>query len=197
MDLRSYYERVFTFALRLKTEETVHCSLIHWFFCHGCSSATESSTAVTTHFPSRGQCHTNTELGDRRQRGREVSMSRLVQSETPTIWSKWGSVWPGSSAAAVIIYRCGPAALIMEGAEGAPAPNRLIFCQTTNTVFDVACFLLAEVVSLPAVANSSGWQIHIQFFKSGSTVFFFFFCYKTRYIQKVIHSSWIKKLVFF
>lgn len=60
------------------------------------------------------------------------------------------------SRAAIIIYRCGPAALMMESAEGAPTPNRLICCQTTNTTFDVAWFLLTEVVSPSVVAEYSG-----------------------------------------
>lgn len=60
------------------------------------------------------------------------------------------------SRAAIIIYRCGPAALVMEGGEGALTPNRLICCQTTNTTFDVVWFLLTGVVSLPVVADYSG-----------------------------------------
>ncbi len=52
------------------------------------------------------------------------------------------------SRAAIIIYRCGPAALKMEAAEGALTRNRLICCQTTNPTFDAVCFLLIEVVSL-------------------------------------------------
>lgn len=45
---------------------------------------------------------------------------------------------------------------MMEGAEGALTPNRLICCQTTNATFDVVWFLFTEVVSLSMVIECSG-----------------------------------------
>lgn len=48
------------------------------------------------------------------------------------------------------IYRCGPAALMMEGTEGVLSPDRLICCPTSNTTFDLVWFLLTKALCLPA-----------------------------------------------
>lgn len=57
------------------------------------------------------------------------------------------------SRAAIFLYRCGPAALMMWAAGGgALPPNRLIFSQRTHIDFDAVCFL----PSLPVVADHPG-----------------------------------------
>lgn len=82
------------------------------------------------------------------------------------------------SRAAIIIYRRVPAALMMEGTEGALTPNRLICCPTTSTTFDLVGFPLTKVVSLPVVADYSGSNYR--------------FCSNV-VLQNIVHPFWRQK----
>lgn len=163
-------------------------------FCHECSTITWSEggggygclrALAAPHLPTRGRYHTNM----------EPLCAFRQQTKSPDKSAAWADLFTHKyqqadqsratcdlrgSSAAIIIYRCGPAALMMEGAEGALTPNRLICCQTTNTTFDVVWFLLTEVVSLPVVADYSGSNYT---FCSSSQKPKYGLCYKTLYIH--------------
>lgn len=93
------------------------------------------------------------------------------------------------SGAAIISSRCGPAALMMEGAEGAPTPNRLIWCQTNQH------HLWCCVVSVHRSGFSGGWLFWIK-----QPFFFFFapvygFCYKTcPFWRQKNGSLWLREV---
>ncbi len=147
------------------------------------------------YFPTRGRYHTNME-----------PMWAFCQHSEPEKSTAWADLFAHKyqqadqsgatcdlrgSRTSIIIYRCGPAALMMEGAEGALIPNRLICCQTTNTTFDVVWFLLTEVVSLPVVADYSGSNYR---FCSGSQNPKYGFCYKTLYVHFGDRKWWFMAL---
>lgn len=91
----------------------------------------------------RGRYHTNLRHGGCLQADKEKSAAwaDLLAHKYQRLMSK-AVCDLGGSAAAILIYRCGPAALVMAAAVGACTPNRLICCQTTSSTFDVAWCLL-------------------------------------------------------